>query len=142
MFTIGLHHTIAVSSFVKYSRLNTKMELIEQFHRMLLEKEANEDKWNAEISKMEYHHEIRKNSEAFKADKVNIVGYLHGPCKLKERFSEDLIQQACGILEVNAFEAKSAKGNKVRCIYTNSCVFAHSCVPNTTHSILCSKDFK
>lgn len=91
---------------------------------------------------MEYHAEIRKDSDVYKADKVNIVGYLHGPCKLKERFSEDLIQQACGILDVNAFEAKTAKGHRVRCLYPNASIFGHSCVPNTTHSVLCSKDFK
>lgn len=91
---------------------------------------------------MEYHEAIRKNSEIWKADQVNVVGYLHGPCKLKERFSEDLIQQACGILEVNSFEAKTAKGHKIRGIYPNAAILAHSCVPNTTHSILPSKDYK
>lgn len=91
---------------------------------------------------MEYHPDIRKDSSFYKADQVNIVGYLHGPCKLKERFSEELIQQACGILEVNSFEAKTVKGHKVRCIFPNAAMLAHSCVPNTTHSILSSKDFK
>lgn len=107
-----------------------------------MEKEANPKRWENEIAKMEYHHDIRKNSDIWNADKVNVVGYLHGPCKLKERFSEDLIQQACGILEVNSFEAKSAKGHTVRGIYPNAAILAHSCVPNTTHSILPSKDFK
>lgn len=107
-----------------------------------MEKEANPKQWENEISKMEYHSEIRKNSEIWNADKVNVVGYLHGPCKLKERFSEDLIQQACGILEVNSYEAKTAKGYTVRAIYPNAAILAHSCVPNTTHTILPSKDFK
>lgn len=111
-------------------------------YRICLEKEANPELWEKEISKMEYHAEIRKNSEIWNADKVNVVGYLHGPCKLKDRFSEDLIQQACGILEVNAFEAKTAKAHKIRAIYPNAAVFAHSCVPNTTHSILPTKDYK
>lgn len=91
---------------------------------------------------MEYHDAIRKNSEIWNADEVNVVGYLHGPCKLKDRFSGDLIQQACGILEVNSFEAKTAKGHKIRGIYSNAALLAHSCVPNTTHSILPSKDYK
>lgn len=112
------------------------------FHRICLEKEANPQRWENEVSKMEYHPEIRKNSEIWNADNVNVVGYLHGPCKLKERFSEDLIQQACGIIEVNAFEAKNKKGHRVRGIYLNASILSHSCVPNTTHSILPSKDFK
>lgn len=107
-----------------------------------MEKEAKPEQWENEVSKMEHHEEIRKNSEIWNADKVNIVGYLHGPCKLKDRFSEDLIQQACGILEVNAYEAKTKKGYRVRALYPNAGLFAHSCVPNTTHSILPSKDFK
>lgn len=109
---------------------------------MCLEKEANPQRWENEISEMEYHPETRKNSDIWNADRVNVVGYLHGPCKLKERFSEDLIQQACGILEVNSFEAKTAKGHKVRGIYPNAAILAHSCRPNTSHSILASKDFK
>lgn len=112
------------------------------FNRVLLEKEANPERWDNEISKMEYHAEIRKNSDIWNADKVNVVGYLHGPCKLKERFSEELIQQACGMLEVNSFEAKTTKGHKVRCIFLNAAILAHSCVPNTNHSIRASKDFK
>lgn len=107
-----------------------------------MEKEANPERWENEVSKMEYHSEIRKNSDIWNADKINIVGYMHGPCKLKERFSEDLIQQACGILEVNAFEAKTTKGHKVRGIYPKAAILSHSCVINTSHSILPSKDFK
>lgn len=107
-----------------------------------MKKEINPDQWENEVSKMEHHVDIRRDSEIWNADKVNVVGYLHGPCKLKDRFSEDLIQQACGILEVNTFEAKTKKGHKVRVIYLNAALLAHSCVPNTTHSILPSKDFK
>lgn len=107
-----------------------------------MEKESNPVRWEKEISKMEYHAKTRENSDIWRADQVNVVGYLHGPCKLKDRFSNDLIQQACGILEVNSFEVKSAKGHKMRGIYPNAAVLAHSCVPNTTHSILPSKDYK
>lgn len=91
---------------------------------------------------MEHHRDQRADSDGWKADSVNIVGYLHGPCKLKERFSEELIQQACGILEINAFEGKSANGHKLRCIYPKMAILAHSCVPNTTHSILPRNDYK
>lgn len=110
--------------------------------RICLEKEVNQKRWDDEISKMEYHPEIRKNSHIWNADRINVVGYLHGPCKLKERFTEDFIQRACGILEVNSFEAKTVKGHKVRGIYPNAAILTHSCVPNTSHSILPSKDYR
>lgn len=110
--------------------------------RVLLAKEANPEQWTNVVSKMEHHTEIRRNTESWNTDKVNIVGYLHGPCKLKERFSEELIQQACGLLEVNAFEAKTAKGHKIRGLFTNASILSHSCVPTTAHSVLPSQDFK
>lgn len=118
------------------------IQTIYVFYRICLEKEADEQRWENQVAKLEHHAEIRKKTEIWNADKVNIVGYLHGPCKLKDRFSEDLIQQACGVLEVNAFEAKTKKGYKVRGIFLNSSLLSHSCTPNTTHSILPSKDFK
>lgn len=127
-------------TFLK-AKKNAQNELV-FFHRVLLQKEKDPKRWESEISKMEYHPEIRKNCEVYKADSVNVVGYLHGPCKLKDRFSEELINQACGILDVNSFEAKTAKGNKIRGIFPKAAILAHSCVPNTTHIILPSKDFK
>lgn len=90
---------------------------------------------------MECHNDARRDSDTWQADQVNVVGYLHGPCKLKDRFSEDLIQQACGILEVNSFEARTINGN-MRCIFPKTAIMAHSCVPNTMHTIRSSENFK
>lgn len=91
---------------------------------------------------MECHKDARRDTDTWKADQVNVVGYLHGPCKLKDRFSEELIQQACGILEVNSFEGRSVNGNSVRCIFPKTAIMAHSCVPNTMHTIRPSENFK
>lgn len=91
---------------------------------------------------MEHHENIRRQTEQWKADHQNIVKYLIGPCKLDGRFSEELIQQACGILEVNSFEARTKSGHNVRCIFPKTAIMAHSCVPNTTHSIYPSDRFK
>ena len=91
---------------------------------------------------MEYHQEARRNTDIWKADEINVVGYLHGPCKLKDRFSADLIQRACGILETNSFEGRTSNGNCIRCIYPKTAIIAHSCSPNTTHSILSIENFK
>lgn len=91
---------------------------------------------------MEYHEASRSNSDTWKADQINVVGYLHGPCKLRNRYSEKLIQQACGILEVNSFEGRSASGHSIRCIFPKTAIMAHTCVPNTMHTILPSENFK
>lgn len=93
---------------------------------------------------MEFHPMNRQNTEQWNADRVNVVGFLQGPCQLKNRFSEELIQQACGILQVNAFEGKTsfASDCNVQCLFPKSAIAAHSCVPNVTHSIYPSDKFK
>jgi hypothetical protein len=80
--------------------------------RVLLNKEANPERWNDEVSVMEDHENERKGLKHWKVDQINIVGYLLGPCKLKDKMEvdEELIQKAIGILEVNAFEAKTIGG--------------------------------
>lgn len=85
---------------------------------------------------MECHDEARRQlTDTWQADQVNIVGYLQGPCGLRDRYPAALIQQACGILEVNSFEGRTAAGFLVRCIFPCTAVMAHACVPNTMHTI-------
>lgn len=104
--------------------------------------ESNSERWKCEIEIMEDHKEERFNSETWNNDDNNIVKYLHGPCKLSDKFSADLIQQVIGILEVNAFEAKTSNNNSVRCLYPKLAILAHSCTPNTAHSCFPSDSFK
>lgn len=110
--------------------------------RVLLEKEENPERWESEIDVMEDHEKERKAKQIWENDDINVVKYLQGPCKLKDRFSEDLIQKVLGILEVNAFEAKTPDGNSLRCLYPKLAILAHSCVPNTTHNTFPSEGFK
>lgn len=107
-----------------------------------MEKECNPKRWDEEIALMEHHEALRRQTEQYNADQQNIVDYLIGPCNLKNRFSEDLIHQACGILDVNSFEGSATGGYNVRCIFPKTAIMAHSCVPNTTHSIYPSDCFK
>ena len=51
-------------------------------------------------------------------------------------------QKILGILEVNVFEARTTSGNTIRCLYPKLGIIAHSCVPNTAHSINASENFK
>jgi len=68
---------------------------------------------------MESHANERRDGIDWQADQVNIINFLRGPCKLADKFTEEQIHQVCGILAVNAFEARSckSKGNAVRAIY-------------------------
>uniref|UniRef100_A0A0K8WDS8 Protein msta, isoform A n=2 Tax=Bactrocera latifrons TaxID=174628 RepID=A0A0K8WDS8_BACLA len=111
--------------------------------RVLLVKESDPDRWEREIVPMEYHNEERRKMvDVWNADFVNIAQYLRGPCRLAERFSEDLIMQTVGILEVNAFEARTTLGYALRCLYPITGILAHNCVPNTFRTIHPSEGFK
>ncbi|CRL01571.1 CLUMA_CG014189, isoform A [Clunio marinus] len=104
--------------------------------RVLLEKEFNSMRWHEEIEPMEHHRNERFGSPTWNADEQNVVGYLCGPCKMKQRgIDGELIQQVIGILEVNTFEGKTVKSHTMRCLYPKLSILSHSCTPNTTHSI-------
>ncbi|EDW52515.1 SET domain-containing protein SmydA-8 isoform X1 [Drosophila sechellia] len=111
--------------------------------RVLLAKEANPERWDNEVAPMEHHKEERqKDADVWHADRVNIAQYLRGPCQLANRFSEELIMQVVGVLEVNAFEARSPKGYPLRCLFPYTGILAHNCVPNTARSIYPSEGYK
>ena len=54
---------------------------------------------------------------------------------IKNRFSEEDIQTACGILEINAHEIRVASGYEARALYPFVSLMNHSCVSNTCHSV-------
>ncbi|XP_062133888.1 SET domain-containing protein SmydA-8 isoform X2 [Drosophila sulfurigaster albostrigata] len=111
--------------------------------RVLLAKEAQPERWLEEVAPMEHHEQQRRaNADLWHADRVNIAQYLRGPCKLAKRFSEELIMQVVGILEVNAFEARTTQGYPLRCLYPYTGILAHNCVPNTARSIHPSDGYK
>lgn len=110
--------------------------------RMLFAKEEHPERWDAELSVMEYHNDSRKDGATWNQDEQNVVKYLRGPCGLKDRFTEEVIQQVIGILDINAFEVRTAKGYSGRGLYPRLGVMAHSCVPNVVHSIHPSDGFR
>ncbi|XP_037025684.1 SET domain-containing protein SmydA-8-like [Bradysia coprophila] len=145
-------HNLECEVFVKnsvefYNLIETENEVCFQLDcitplRFLLKIELNPEQWETEISLMEHHDQARRNSPQWNVDQNNIVGYLHGPCKLKNRFSADMIQRICGIIEVNSFEARTIYGHEIHCIFPKAAVMSHSCVPNTCHSILASDSYR
>ncbi|XP_034473188.1 SET domain-containing protein SmydA-8 [Drosophila innubila] len=111
--------------------------------RVLLAKESQPERWLNEVAPMEHHEQARReNADVWHADRVNIAQYLRGPCKLGDRFSEELIMQVVGVLEVNAFEARTRQGYPIRCLYPYTGILAHNCVPNTARSIHPSEGYK
>jgi hypothetical protein len=111
--------------------------------RVLLEKELDPKRWETEVEPMEHHREQRFGTPSWNADAQNVVGYLLGPCKLKQRgIDDELIQRVLGILEVNTFEGITVKGHTMRCVFPKIAILSHSCTPNTTHSIHPSKGNK
>lgn len=104
--------------------------------RVLLAKESFPDRWNLEVRNMEAHNSVRINCSIWKFNQINIVGYLRGPCNLCDIFSEKLIHTVCGILELNAFEARSLSGHPIRCLFPKFAILSHSCISNITHTIV------
>ncbi|KAF5294904.1 hypothetical protein FQR65_LT10702 [Abscondita terminalis] len=107
--------------------------------RVLLSMLRNNDRWNEDVKHMEAHNNERKNRSIWKFNQINIVNYLRGPCRLKI-FDEDLIHTVCGILECNAFEARSKYGHSIRCLFPKLAILSHNCVSNIVHTILCNED--
>lgn len=113
--------------------------------RILLVKDADPVRWEKDVEPMEDHREQRFNSPTWNADAQNVAGYLLGPCKLNQqglKVDGELIQRVIGLLEVNAFEARTVGGHSIRCLYPKISVLSHCCVPNSTHSIHPSNGYK
>lgn len=111
--------------------------------RVLLQKEASPGRWASELEPMEHHREHRLNSPTWKVDEQNIVLYLLHGIKLKLPGADaEMIQQVIGILEINSFEGRTAKGHSIRCLFPKLAILAHSCTPNILHSIHPSEGYK
>ncbi|KAL3274161.1 hypothetical protein HHI36_015575 [Cryptolaemus montrouzieri] len=104
--------------------------------RVLLAKEKNPQRWNDEVAPMQSHIDKRKEKPIWNFNQINIVEYIRGPCKL-DKFPEGLIHTVCGILDVNAFEARAPSGYLIRCLFPKLAILSHNCVSNIVHSIEC-----
>ncbi|XP_023029358.2 SET domain-containing protein SmydA-8 [Leptinotarsa decemlineata] len=124
---------------VKFQAVEDPTEVCLQYEcltplRVLLSKEKHPKRWDEEISMMEAHNDLRKNNPIWEFNQHNVVEYLRGPCKL-DRFSEDLIHTVCGILEINAFEARTNSGQLIRCLFPKLAILSHNCVSNIHHAV-------
>nr|CAI5861452.1 unnamed protein product [Callosobruchus analis] len=126
---------------VKFQPVEDPTEVCLQYEcitplRVLIMKEKDPKRWEAEIQPMEAHNDIRKTKPIWEFNQHNVVDYLRGPCKL-DRFSEDLIHTVCGILEINAFEARTPSGYLIRCLFPKLAILSHNCISNIHHAIDC-----
>ncbi|KAJ1521110.1 hypothetical protein ONE63_002812 [Megalurothrips usitatus] len=103
--------------------------------RLLLAGEREPARWDAEVKALMTHSERRRQNPQWAANQVNVVDFLRKKCKLEARFSEEDVHRVIGILEVNAFEARTPSGAMALCLYPATSVLAHNCVANTVHSI-------
>ncbi|KAK0087191.1 hypothetical protein PV325_001560 [Microctonus aethiopoides] len=108
--------------------------------RLLLASEKFPDRWNNEVKNMEAHNKKRCTTKQWATDYVNIVLYLRDRLKLT-RFSEEMIHTACGILEINSHEVRTASGFSARALYPTVALMNHSCVCNTIYSVF-TNDYK
>lgn len=104
------------------------------YFRVLLAKEKYPKRWDEEVAAMESHNDKRKEKPIWAFNQNNVVQYLRGPCKL-DRFPEDLIHTVCGILDVNAFEARTQSGYSIRCLFPKLAILSHNCISNIHHAI-------
>lgn len=102
--------------------------------RLLVASEKYPERWEKEVKEMEAHNKKRCVNGQWNIDHVNIVVYLRDRLKL-EKFSEEMIQTACGILEINSFELRTKMGYFARALYPKVSMMNHNCVSNTSHSI-------
>lgn len=114
--------------------------------RCLLLAETDPEKFN-EVMKMEAHLEERRGTEIWNIHGKHTVQPLL-ECGAFERFgagvkvNEEVIQQICGVLDVNSFEIRGdadeqdgQMSNTVRGLYPKTALMTHSCVPNTLVSV-------
>ncbi|XP_015126926.1 SET domain-containing protein SmydA-8 [Diachasma alloeum] len=102
--------------------------------RLLLASEKFPERWNREVKDMEAHNKKRSQGTQWKTDDTNIVKFIRERLKL-DRFSEEAIQTACGILEINCHEIRTAGGYGARALYPTVALMNHSCVSNTSHCV-------
>lgn len=89
------------------------------------------------LMSLEHHAQHRQAVGIWQVDSISVVNPILHRWGLVGCISEEELQTACGILEVNAFEVCDDEegGVNARAIYPASCLMAHDCVPNSACSV-------
>ncbi|CAG0881754.1 unnamed protein product [Darwinula stevensoni] len=115
-----------------YESSNPMYECILPLRCLLLE-ESDPDGFQRLLT-LESHQELRKGTEIYRAEQVNVVKYIRDYLKQGDRWSEDVIHRVCGVIQINAFEVRNTTFTNYCGIYPLSCIMEHSCLSNTSHS--------
>ncbi|CAK9798280.1 SET domain-containing protein SmydA-8, isoform A [Anthophora plagiata] len=103
--------------------------------RLWFLKQREPELWKR-IQSMESHVDKRRNTSVWKDREVNVINVLKSLRLIPEDDSSvtDLLQQLCGILDVNTFELRSPGGLDgllLRGLYMEASLMAHDCRGNT-----------
>ncbi|KAF2350506.1 SET domain [Trinorchestia longiramus] len=106
--------------------------------RCLILREADPKKW-ATLQAMESHDEIRKKSDFWAIEQLNVCDFLRE--KAQVPYEDALMHTMCGILDVNCHEVRSnvpgaPDESRVRGLYPLCAMMSHDCTNNTQHSIM------
>ncbi|XP_076056980.1 SET domain-containing protein SmydA-8-like [Oratosquilla oratoria] len=112
----------------KFLQVNQMYECISPL-RCLWLKDKAPDKWKM-LMAMESHLEERKNTEVYLFNQTNVVEFIKNYLKVPD-FSEQEVQEVCGIIDVNGFEIP---GPNMIGLYGKACMLEHTCIPNTSRT--------
>ena len=89
------------------------------------------------LASLEHHQRHRQAVGIWHVDRMSVVDPILTRWGLAGCVSEEELQTACGILEVNAFEVcdEEEGGVNARAVYPAACLMAHDCVPNSACSV-------
>lgn len=99
--------------------------------RLYLVKERAPTCWN-DILKLEGHLEARRGTKVWLDRQENVIEVLKKYKLIEE--DEEILQQLCGILDVNSFELRSPgtlDESPLRGLYCEASLMAHDCRGNT-----------
>lgn len=103
--------------------------------RIVLDNQQNAEK-NRLWHSLEDHCQHRQLAGIWHVDQQTVVDPIRIQWQLGDFVDEDELQRACGILEVNAFEVcDEEEAISARAVYSDACLMAHDCVPNTACSV-------
>lgn len=104
--------------------------------RCYLIKQQDEKKWRT-ILALESHDDLRRGSELWEVEQVNVCDFLREKVKIK--CGDAQLHSITGILDVNCHEVKSSvPGTRVECrvrgLYPLCAMMSHDCFSNTHHT--------
>jgi len=107
--------------------------------RLLSLRDADPDSWARLQFLMDHEQERREEKEFWRMFQVNVVDFLRKRCNLADKYSDEEIHWAIGILRTNAANVNrkhmQQQGTSGKSIYPTFSFLSHSCVCNARYII-------